>query len=245
MTLPPLLAVFGTLSQHMRTDMIAYLWVPLEIPLSNIKGCIELVTSDFVRGKYPEGARVHFDYLSHIIAHATWLSKSIPSGRKTKLTLSYLRLPPPHHDQTSSIQEFWAVWTHGTLPTIVCEESHLLTTQGTYINHSHPPLLVFRNNAKSLAIDNSLGLVDSFMCLGSVWIHFHMEKLFGPIWMQPFLQKFKLLPFSTCLRKWNWKIVSVVYEITWMSYLDGLSSYPLWCDLPPSSAQSTLWEFSW
>lgn len=82
MTLPPLLAVFGTLSQHMRTDMIAYLWVPLEIPLSNIKGCIELVTSDFVRGKYPEGARVHFDYFSHIIAHATWLSKSIPSGEK-------------------------------------------------------------------------------------------------------------------------------------------------------------------
>lgn len=106
MTLPPLLAVFGTLSQHMRTDMIAYLWVPLEIPLSNIKDRIELVTSDFVWRKDPEGARVHFDYLSHVVAHATCLSKVILLRRKTKLTLSYLRLLPPYHDRTPSIQEF-------------------------------------------------------------------------------------------------------------------------------------------
>lgn len=90
----------------MNVDMTAYLWVPLEVPLSNIKGRIKLITSDFVWRKYPEGARIHFDNFSHIVAHAICLSEVISLRRKTKITLSYLRLSPPSHDHTPSIQEF-------------------------------------------------------------------------------------------------------------------------------------------
>lgn len=105
----------------MSVDMTAYLWVPLEVSLSNIKGRIKLITSDFVWRKYPEGARIHFDNLSHVVAHAICLSEAIPLRRKTKITLSYLRLSPPRHDHTPSIQEFQEVRTHGTLPAAMCQ----------------------------------------------------------------------------------------------------------------------------
>lgn len=58
----------------------------------------------------------------------------------------------------------------------------------TYVNHSHPALLVLGDDPQCFYINNTVGLVPGLVCLALVLSDIGMEQMLGVVGLEPLLQ---------------------------------------------------------